>query len=81
MWRIYNIFHIFLLKWDTIKREQIDKKLANLDTNLKLDLKNDKKYKVESIKDNAIYVKKAQCQLLGLYYLIFYKRFPKEEDT
>lgn len=51
---------MFLLEQDTTRRGQIVKKLANLDPDSELDAGNDKKYKVESIKDSFVYVKKAQ---------------------
>ena len=45
------------------------------------ELDNDKKYKVEAIQDSAIYVKKADGHLPGLYYLVLWKRYPEEENT
>ena len=42
---------------------------------------NDKKYKMEAIRDSAVYVKKADEHLLGLYYLVTWKSYPKEENT
>lgn len=68
--KIYNVFYILPLQKNTIKREQIGKKLTNLDSNLKLDIENNQKYKVKSIKNSIIYTKKAQSQLSGFYYLI-----------
>lgn len=63
-------FHVFLLEQDITKKRRIDKKLVNLNPNLKLDVENAKKYKIKSIRDNAVYAKKAQGQLPGFYYLI-----------
>ena len=34
------------------------------------ELGNDKKYKVEAIRDSAVYAKKADGDLPGLYYLV-----------
>lgn len=64
-----------LLERNTMKKGQIDKKLINLDPNLKLDIEIDKKYKVKSIGGSAVYMKKAQGQLLSLSYLITWKNF------
>ena len=36
----------------------------------KFEISNNKKYKVEAIQNNAIYVKKANGHLPGLYYLV-----------
>ena len=37
----------------------------------KFDAGNNKKYKVEAIKDSIVYGKKTERHLLGLYYLVF----------
>ena len=42
---------------------------------------NDKEYKVKAIQNSAVYTKKANGHLLGLYYLIAWKSYPKEENT
>ena len=41
----------------------------------------DKEYEVEAIRDNAIYAKEADRHLLGLYYLVAWKGYPKEKNT
>ncbi len=41
-----------------------------LEPKREFEAKNNKKYKVESIIDNVVYSKKAENQLLGLYYLV-----------
>ena len=50
---------------------------------MELDINNNnsKKYKVETIYNNAIYIKKLINYLLELYYLVFYKNYQKEENT
>ena len=40
-----------------------------------------KKYEVEAIQDIAVYAKKADGYLLGLYYLVTWKGYPKEKNT
>ena len=61
---IYNIFHILLLKKNTTKKEWIEKVLK-LDAN-----NNSKKYKVEAIKDNAVYIKESKNYFPNFYYII-----------
>ena len=56
---------MLLLKQDTIKKEQMDENVTKLDAN------NSKKYKVEAIWYNAIYVEESESsQLPGFYYLV-----------
>ena len=38
-------------------------------------------YKVEAIWDNAVYAKESEGHLPKLYYLVFWKRYPEEENT
>ena len=43
---------------------------------------NDKEYKVEAIWDSAVYARESESgHLPGLYYLLSWKRYPKEENT
>ena len=42
---------------------------------------NNNEYKVEVIIDSAVYAKKAERHLTGLYYLLSWKNCPKEEST
>lgn len=62
----------------TIKKRQVDNKFLNL--KLELDIGNNKEYKMKSIKNSAIYARKAIGQLLGLYYLIFRKDYLDKKD-
>lgn len=54
----YNVFYIFLLEYNIIKKEQIDKKVENPKKNLEFN--NNKKYKMVKIKDSIIYIKEAE---------------------
>ena len=45
------------------------------------DAGDNKEYEVEAIKDSAIYTKKAEGQLAGLYYLVSWKEYQEEEST
>ena len=39
------------------------------------------KYKVEAIRDSAVYAKKSAGHLSGLYYLVSWKEYPVENNT
>ena len=74
--RIHDIFYVSLLEQDTNRKAQVDKNLTEFEAS------NNKKYKVERIWDSTFYAKKsAACHLPGLYYLISWKGYPKEENT
>lgn len=45
-----------------------------------LDLGNDKEYKVEVTQNNAVYTKKVDRYLLGLYYLVVWKSYLEKEN-
>ena len=76
-WKIHNVFHVSLPEEDTTKKEQVDENVTEFETG-----SNDKKYKMERICDSAVYAKKlATGHLLGLYYLVLWKNYPKEENT
>ena len=45
------------------------------------DAGNDKEYEVETIKDSAVYAKKAEEHLPSLYYLVSWKSYPEEESN
>ena len=68
---------MLLLEQDITKKEWVDKKV----TKLEFKAGDSKKYKVEAISDNAVYAKEAEGHLPGLYYLVAWKGYPKEENT
>ena len=60
----------------TTKKERVDKRVTELEAG------DSQKYKVEAIWNSAIYASKSKSsQLPGLYYLIVWKGYPKEENT
>ena len=65
-WKIHDVFYISLLKQDTTKKERVDKKVTKLD----FESGDSKEYKVETIRDNAVYARKSEGHLPGLYYLV-----------
>ena len=69
-----------LLEYNTRKKRQVDKKIVE---KLKFESdSNNKEFKVENIYDNAIYTKKLEVDhLLGLYNLVSWKSYPKDENN
>ena len=74
-WRIYNVFHISLLEQDTTRKKRVEK-VPKLDAG-----DNSEEYKIEVIWDSAVYTRESEGYLPGLYYLIVWKGYPKEENT
>ena len=75
-WRIHNGFHILLLEQNTIKRERVEK-VPKLDAGNEIE-----EYKVEAIWDSTVYANKSESgHLPGLYYLVAWKGYSKEENT
>ena len=67
-----------LLEQNTTKKGRVDKKTLQLEFE---DNGEGEEYEVEAICDNAVYAKESESgQLPGLYYLIFWKDFPEEEN-
>ena len=67
--KIHNIFQMLLLDQDTTRKEEMNELFS--EPKPEFDTGNNKKYKLEAIKDSIIYAKKAEKHLLGLYYLVF----------
>ena len=75
---MHDLFYISLLEQDTTKKERVDKQVKELE----LEAGDSEEYKIEAIQDSAIYASKLKSsQLLGLYHLIAWKRYPEEENT
>lgn len=68
-----------LLEEDTTKEGQVDKTTALIE----LGKGNSKEYKVEAICHSKVYAKELNSgnHLPGLYYLVLWKGYPKEENT
>ena len=49
-------------------------------TELEFEPGNKKKYKVNAICNSGVYAKEAKSYLPGLYYLVAWKNYPKEEN-
>ena len=66
-----------LLEQDTIRKERVDKNVTELDVG-----DNSREYKVEAIRDGAVYTRESESgHLPDFYYLVFGKRYPEEENT
>ena len=50
-------------------------------TELEFKAGNKEEYKVKAICDSAVYAKKAENHLPGLYYLVVWKGYLKKENT
>lgn len=57
-WRIHNVFHIFSLEYNTIRKIEMDKKVKNIKPDW--DSSIHKKDKVRFIKNSIVYAKKTQ---------------------
>lgn len=66
-----------LQEQNSSRKERVDKNT----TQLKCDTGNKKEYKVKQIWNSAVYARETEEYLLGLYYLILWKDYPKEKNT
>ena len=67
-----------LLEQNITKKERVEDNV----TQLELEAGDNSEYKVEAIWDSAVYTRKSKAgHLLGLYYLISWKGYPKEKNT
>ena len=73
-WKIHDVFYMSLLEQDTTRMRQ-EFSIPEFKSS------DDKEYKVEAIYDSAVYAKKADRHLPGLYYLITWKGYSEEENT
>ena len=79
-WRIHDVFYVLLLEQDTTKKRRVDKEVGQMKFGTGDD--DSGKYKVEAIWDSTVYAKESKSGLLsGLYYLVSWKRYLKEENT
>ena len=75
-WRIYDLFYVSLLEQDTTRKGWMNKFSATLE----FKPGDEKKYEVEAIQDNAVYVKEADGHLPKLYYLVAWKGYLEEKN-
>lgn len=68
-----------MLEQDIVKKGQVNKKLLELKREFETG-NNNKEYKIKAIISSIVYGKEANNQILGLYYLILWKSYSKEEN-
>ena len=67
---------MWLLEQDTIKKGWVDKKVMELE----FEAGKSEEYKLETIWDSAVYANEAEVYLLGLYYLVAWKKYPEKDN-
>ena len=77
--KIHDVFYVSLLEQNPTRKEGVNKLFS--EPELEFDTGNIKEYKVEAIKDSAIYAKEAEGHLLSLYYLVSKKSYSEEKST
>ena len=77
-WRIYNVFHMSLLEHNTTRKGRVDENNA---TELDAGKNEGGEDEVEAICNSTVYARKSAGHLPGLYNLISWKVYPKEENT
>ena len=74
---MHNIFYVSLREYDTTREDRVDKQV----TELELEAGDSKEYKLEAIRDSAVYASKWELgQLPSLYYLIVWKGYLMEKN-
>ena len=77
-WKIYDNFHVSVLKQNTNKKERLVKNAA---IQLEFKAANNEEYEMERIWDSVLYAIESEVgHLPGLYYLVLWKDYPKEES-
>ncbi len=67
-WKIYDIFHVLLLKQNITKKKRVDKALPEPEKNIKFGARGNKEYEIEAIIDNAVYSQQTNSnQMPSLY--------------
>ena len=78
-WRIHYVFHMSLFEQNITRKEPVDdENVEELDAGNK----REGEYKLEAIRNSAVYARESKWgHLPSLYYLVFWKGYPKEENT
>ncbi len=77
-WKIHDVFYVLMLEQDTTKKGQVDETTSRL---IFESDSNGKEYEIKAICDSAVYTRELEDYLPGLYYLVSWKGYPKEENT
>ena len=68
-WRIHDIFHVLLLEQDTTRKKRVDKAVIQMEFDVSDN--NGGKYKIEAIRDSAVYTRESESGYLSNFcYLI-----------
>ena len=79
-WKIHDVFYMSLLEQNTIRKGRVDEEVRQMEFNASDD--DGGEYKVEVIWDSAVYIRESELgHLPGLYYLVSWKGYSKEENT
>ena len=79
-WRIHDVFHVSLLEQDTTRKRRVDEEVKQMESNAGDNESG--KYKVEAIRDSAVYARESKSgHLPGLYYLVSWKEYPEKKKT
>ncbi len=77
-WRIHNFFYMSLLEQDITRKRRADENV----TLLEFEAGDSEEYKMEAIRDSAVYARESQSgNLPGLYYLVLGKSYLEEKNT
>lgn len=69
------MFYFSLLERKTTSKKQVNKTISQLEFD-----KNGEEYKVKGICNSAVYARKSNSYLSGLYYLIAWKDYLKKRN-
>ena len=74
-WRIHDVFYVSLLEQNTTRKGRINELFSEPET--EFDAGDNKEYKVEAIKDSAVYAKKAEGYFTRPILFGFLERLPR----
>ena len=68
-----------LLEQDITRKRRVDEEVKQIEFDIG---NNNGRYKVKAIWDSVVYTRESESgHLLGLYYLVSWKKYPKEKNT
>ncbi len=72
-----------LLEQDIIRKERVDKALPKPEKDVEFEARGNKEYEVKTIINSVVYGQQVNNsnKILGLYYLVLWKGYPKEKNT
>ena len=74
---MHDVFYVSLLEQDIIKKGRVDENITELDVGDN----NSEKYKMEAIRNSAVYTRELKSDhILSFYYLILWKEYSEEKN-